>query len=856
MRRSIWKTFVAGVLTIALAMTNLTVGENHTVAKAGGTELTKVLEAEDIDLRAAYEDSSNLGDKHQIVLSDGSTIQIRDNGSMRTDISSQKLADENMGMGINLGNTLEAVWLVENKSQNTDRTEYDKAWGQPVTTREYINLIHSYGINTLRIPVAWSNGDVDDGEYNIKGALLDRVEEVVNYALDNGMYVIINDHWDNQWWGQFGACKKNAENKKVVDEETRAEAWIRYEKYWKQIATRFEKYSDHLIFEGANEELGDRLNDGICVNGPAKGYCKPDNATKEIEVVSGNLNSDELYEMVNKINQKFVDVIRSTGGNNKYRHLMIPGYNTDFTATADKRFVMPTDTEENGKSKLFLSVHYYTPGDYCLDNPSGDYTLEDQKATVDYFKLLESFSEEGYGIVVGECSVCNPSAVSSSVTQWLYDTFSQCAKYHAVPVLWDNGAYFDRVNLKMNYKDIAVFYNTINQADGATDMANITGGKVKEEFEDQGIPKYLDEKLWSTKGIHAYIMYQTSTWDYRNEYKPLYQLSNNQHSWEYATGSGAELTKERTKVTDVMITGDGEYKVALEGIDLSGANVFKLLGVATDIDKKVYPDVQMTDATIKFDGKVQGESRCILVNKKDNPYLTFMAINSYDPVKSNYPLGEVNENEELSLPEHSIEITFTISGMDKIMKDIAAGVYVDPETGKSYAELFPEKYKDTDDSGKKDTGVPNSPSDNLARGERFIKKGANYMVTDSTKKYVEYTNGAKGIKDKVVIPASVSVGGKKYTVTSIGRKAFKNNKKIKSVEIGKEIKKIGSQAFYGCKNLKSIKIHTKELSAKRVGENAFKKIAPKATIQVPKSKKDSYTKWLLKRGITKKMKIR
>lgn len=89
------------------------------------------------------------------------------------------------------------------------------------------------------------------------------------------MYVIINDHWDNQWWGQFGACTKDAEGNKVVDEETRKNAWVRYERYWTQIAERFKGYSDHLIFEGANEELGDRLNDAICINGPAKGYQKP-----------------------------------------------------------------------------------------------------------------------------------------------------------------------------------------------------------------------------------------------------------------------------------------------------------------------------------------------------------------------------------------------------------------------------------------------------------------------------------------------------------------------------------------------------------------------------------------------------
>lgn len=122
------------------------------------------------------------------------------------------------------------------------------------------------------------------------------------------MYVIVNDHWDSQWWGQFGACKEDADGNKFADETKRAEAWKRYERYWTQICDRFKDYSDHLILNGANEELGDRLNDAIYESG----YCVPkdDNDTKAI---SGNLTEGERYEMANKINQKFVDIARSTG---------------------------------------------------------------------------------------------------------------------------------------------------------------------------------------------------------------------------------------------------------------------------------------------------------------------------------------------------------------------------------------------------------------------------------------------------------------------------------------------------------------------------------------------------------------
>ncbi|MFG6395162.1 MAG: glycoside hydrolase family 5 protein [Lachnospiraceae bacterium] len=288
MRRGLHKKVLAGLMSFALALPSgsfiQTGSQRVFAAEEDNTVLDKILGAEDISLRMKWNDKSNIGEEHSVAISSGSII-VKDNGTMRKELTAQQLASTEMGIGINLGNTMEATHPVENKASLT-KTDYDKGWGKPVTTREYINCLHSYGINTIRIPVAWSNGDIDDGNYTIRSEMFDRIEEVVNYALDNGMYVIINDHWDNQWWGQFGACKKDEEGNKVVDEETRAAAWTRYESYWTQICARFGKYSDHLIFEGANEELGTRLNDVICLNGPAKGYTKPDNAGAVTEITT------------------------------------------------------------------------------------------------------------------------------------------------------------------------------------------------------------------------------------------------------------------------------------------------------------------------------------------------------------------------------------------------------------------------------------------------------------------------------------------------------------------------------------------------------------------------------------------
>ena len=828
MKKGLHKKVLAGLLSFSLAVPaggifTMAGSIKAEAADDSSTVLSKILGAEDIDIRMKWNDKSNIGDGHSVTLSNGSTITVKDNGTMRKEMTAQQLADTEMGMGINLGNTLEAVQTVENK-KNVTGTGYDTAWSQPVTTREYIDFLHTYGINTIRIPVAWSNGDIDDGTYTIRGDMLDRVEEVVNYALDNGMYVVINDHWDNQWWGQFGACKKDADGNKIADEETRKNAWTRYERYWTQICERFKNYSDHLIFEGANEELGERLNDGICVNGPAKGYSKPDNAGPDIEVVSGNLKTDELYDTTNKINQKFVDIVRASGGNNTNRHLLIPGYNTDILSTANEKFIMPTDIAENGKNKLFLSVHYYTPGDFCLENGGGDYTVADQEATKKYFQELKKFSDAGYAVIIGECGVCNPSSVTGSVTQWFYDTFTEAAKYHAVPVLWETGALFDRTNLKLNYKDIAIFLNTINGTNGDTSAERETGGAAPStNVTAAEVPDYLDGILWGTPGIHAYISYQTATWDYRNAYLPQRTLSNNAHSWEYIQAAGNEVTSS-TKVTDVHITADGEYTIAIDGIDLSGANSFKMLSVATDIEKSLYSDITVTDTVIKIDGEAVTDAPVNLIAKSDDKYYNFMLVNVYG--KDEYPLADLNENEKLKMPAKSMEITFKINGLSKALSDVESGEYINPETGKKISDTSTDEPEDTDNKTEEVT--------RLKKGATFTSGNYKYKVTKAATASTDGTVALTGLSKKGLKAKKLTVGltatgtdDEYYSITSIGKKAF-SGASATSITLNKKIKEIPSQAFAKCKKLTSLTLKAK---LSKAAKDSFKGCTKSITVK-------------------------
>lgn len=298
-----------------------------------------------------------------------------DDGKMRDDISSIDFVNA-MGNGINLGNTMEAYAhgdLMPASDITPELvTKCETAWGQPVTTQEIVDGMKNAGFDTLRIPVAWTNlMNYENDDYTIPEAYMKRVHEIVDYARNDDMYVIINDHWDGQWWGMFGQT------------ETEDKAWAMYESIWKQVSAEFKDYGDHVIFESANEELGDRLNDEF-----------PQGSGKK-----GILTEDECYTKTNEINQKFVDIIRSSGGNNDKRFLLIAGYNTDINRTSDARYKLPTDTVSD---RLLLSVHFYDPSDYCIGTVKTWGKSKQFAAVNDLLAKLTAFTDKGIGVVIGE----------------------------------------------------------------------------------------------------------------------------------------------------------------------------------------------------------------------------------------------------------------------------------------------------------------------------------------------------------------------------------------------------------------------------------------------------------------------
>ena len=330
------------------------------------------------------------------------------------DITTMELVKE-MGYGINLGNTFEACgdWINSESADN-----YIKAWGSPIITKEIIETYAGAGFGVLRIPVAWSNMMEKDGTYTISPEYMARVKEAVDWTLESGMYAIINIHWDSGW---LNSLPDDVEG--TID---------RFTIMWTQIAKAFEDYPDKLMFECQNEELG-----WESIWNPWSG--------KEDE-------KKESFALANRVNQVFVDTIRSGGGNNPLRHLLISGYNTDIDRTCDPLFEMPEDPA----GRMAISVHYYTPSTLCILDKDASWgkartewgNEKDIAELNKYMNMLkETFIDKGIPVIVGEYGCFGNNKEREVKENWTLTVSKAMYEIGACPVLWDTpGDECDRAN--------------------------------------------------------------------------------------------------------------------------------------------------------------------------------------------------------------------------------------------------------------------------------------------------------------------------------------------------------------------------------------------------------------------------
>lgn len=235
-------------------------------------------------------------------------------------ISAEDAGNE-MKIGLNLYNSLEAYGTWFDWTDDPIET-FQTCWGNPLVTAEWFNAVKANGFNAVRIPVTWFPHT--DDNFQVTEKWMNRVEEVVKYGLDAGLYVILNVHHDTNG-GWLDADLSN------IDEISE-----KYVKLWTQIATRFEQYGDHLMFEAYNEIL-DKNKDWVNAEGDA-------------------------FIAVNQLAQTFVNTIRSLGENNQHRNLIVNTYSANGSHEMLDPFVIPTDKIPE---HLMVQVHNYDPVDFC-----------------------------------------------------------------------------------------------------------------------------------------------------------------------------------------------------------------------------------------------------------------------------------------------------------------------------------------------------------------------------------------------------------------------------------------------------------------------------------------------------------
>ena len=359
---------------------------------------------------------------------------VKDTGSVTfNNVSGMELTAA-MKTGWNLGNTLDAI--------GTSGMASETSWGQPLTTKAMIDGLAASGIKTIRIPVSWNNHVTDRQKYTIHPEWMARVKEIVDWAIANDMYVIINSHHDNyekpsamlRGHGYYPNSTNLVESQRYLYN------------IWGQIATAFNNgYDEHLIFETMNEP---RLAGTSCE-----------------WWYDGDSKCMDAAKCLNQMNQTALDAIRSTGGNNAKRFVMCPALAASENSASKTSFKMPEDI--NGQTgRLILSVHAYTPYSFAMESPGDRHFTQGHKDELTglFSRLKTKFIDKGYPVVIGEYGATNKDNLEDRLAWFEY--YVSNAYDNGIPcILWDNGVWQIRTGKdgSPDYSEGYGYYNRLEQ---------------------------------------------------------------------------------------------------------------------------------------------------------------------------------------------------------------------------------------------------------------------------------------------------------------------------------------------------------------------------------------------------------
>ena len=302
-----------------------------------------------------------------------------------------------MVAGWNLGNTLDACQSWGNIPDAPTPQEQETGWNNPLTTSEMIKKVADTGFNAIRVPVTWGlQLEEKDGKYTIKKEWLERVKEVADYCINANVYTIVNMHHDDGTWLNISASDDEWE--KIKD---------KYKQLWEQIADIFKDYGEKLVLEGGNEMTANTLFDGCGESDTDKCWWG---------------HNQVAFDRINELYQIFVDTVRSSGGYNDKRYLMLPTYGAQWYDNQINKLKIP-----NGDKHIIMDVHWYQAD------------TSDKEANRWVFKTMRTFADENeIGAVLGESGMM--AEYTDDKKKDYADNVVGCAKEYDIPVfLWDDG---------------------------------------------------------------------------------------------------------------------------------------------------------------------------------------------------------------------------------------------------------------------------------------------------------------------------------------------------------------------------------------------------------------------------------
>ncbi|NEC85341.1 cellulase family glycosylhydrolase [Streptomyces sp. SID12501] len=299
----------------------------------------------------------------------------------------------------NLGNTLDAI---------PDET----SWGNPLTTKALFDTIKAQGFRSVRIPVTWGGHQSSTAPYTIDATWMNRVKQVVDWALADGLHVVLNVHHDSWQW--IATMPTDHDN-----------VLARFKATWTQIAAKFRDSPQALLFESNNEPQFNNTTDA-----------------------QGNQYNNEL-------NTAFHTLVRQSGGNNATRLLMLPTLHTN--AAQDFLDILVSEMKSLNDPNLVATVHFYGWYPFSVNVAGGtQFDATAQKDMSDTFtRIRNTLTSKGIPVYLGEYGLLNypdhnhPDRVELGEALKYFEQFGYEARTAGVTTaLWDAFNFLNRTTLQ------------------------------------------------------------------------------------------------------------------------------------------------------------------------------------------------------------------------------------------------------------------------------------------------------------------------------------------------------------------------------------------------------------------------